>query len=120
MADAWEEIKSWLAAKLNGGAYKNWISRTVYGSFHDGTLTVHVPDEATGTWIRQEYSPLIRTAIQELNLRVSGLDFRTGASSPLPTDKHPSTDSSGNGHSVPAEPLFENTATWLNPRLTFE
>ncbi|MBV9295796.1 MAG: chromosomal replication initiator protein DnaA [Acidobacteriaceae bacterium] len=29
-------------------------------------------------------------------------------------------DSAGNGHSVPAEPLFENTATWLNPRLTFE
>ena len=114
MSDAWEEIKGWLAVKLTGGAYKNWISRTALGSFHDGELTVRVPDETTENWIRQEYTPQIRTAIQELNLPVQRLHYEIDS---LPAAHAPANAT--NGHFPSTEPMFEKTATWLNPRLTF-
>ncbi len=120
LSDAWEEIKGWLAGKLSGGAYKNWISRTVLGTVHDGDLTVRVPDQATEAWIRQEYTTLIRTAIEELKLPIVRIHYRIDSVPARAAAAGASVDSGSNGHSHSAEPLFESTATWLNPRLTFE
>jgi len=37
-----------------------------------------------------------------------------------PLSRAAAADSRGNGYSNPTEPLFEKTANWLNPRLTFD
>ena len=125
MEDVWEQVKSWLAAKLSEGAYQNWISQTSLASFHNGELVIRVPNQATELWIRQEYAAQIRTAIQELQFPVrhiqyeieslakvaaagSASSFRIATSTPVDPQKHS------------AEPQFEDTADWLNPRLTFE
>ena len=131
MSDAWEQIKGWLAARLTVGAYQNWFARTSFGSLHNGDLTVRVPDETTEAFIRQEYSAQIRNAIQELNLPVGRIHY-TIQSVPTPAmaaaagrsgiglgNDGPSGASLGNGGNTP-EPLFEQTSTWLNPRLTFD
>jgi chromosomal replication initiation ATPase DnaA len=69
-ADAWDRIKGSLAVKLSEGAYQNWISRTAFGSFRDGELTVRVPNETTEAWIRQEYGTQVQAAIDELHLPI--------------------------------------------------
>ena len=121
MGDAWEQIKSVLAIKLGEGAYRNWISRTTLGTLRDGDLTVRVPDQTTETWIRQEYSSQIRAAIQDLNLPVRRVSYEIEE---LPVAavaaRAAAAESSSATQFQAAEPVFENTVTWLNPRLTFE
>jgi chromosomal replication initiator protein len=122
LGDVWEQIKAWLAGKLSPGAYQNWISQTALAGFHEGELTVRVSNEITEAWIRQEYTPLIRTAIQELNLPIRKVLYEVQAMHAMAAaageTAGPATGT--NGRSYPAELVFENTATWLNPRLTFE
>ncbi len=131
MIDAWGEIKKWLAAKLGSGAYENWISQTELASFRDGELTVRVPNETTEAWIRQEYTSHIRSAIQELNLPVRRVQYEIEALSAVAAAAGSYAVAGGfyagasgphlaANHRAAAEPLFENTASWLNPRLTFE
>jgi chromosomal replication initiator protein len=121
LGDAWEQIKSWLANKLSKGAYENWFSQTTLGSLRDGELTVRVPNESTESWIRQEYTSHIRSAIEELNLPIKRIQYEIEALSAAAAagSQSVSIQSRANGHSH-SEPVFENTATWLNPRLTFE
>jgi chromosomal replication initiator protein len=130
LGNAWDEIKGSLAKKLGTGAYQNWIARTSLASFNAGELTVRVPDETTEAWIQQEYAPQIRAAIQELSLPIRRIQYTTGAA-PLAaaaaaghagaTAVGQSTVAShhSNGHNHSPEVLFEKTASWLNPRLTF-
>ncbi len=126
MVDAWDEIKGWLAVRLGGSAYQNWISRTTLGSFRDGELTVRVPDGTTEAWIRQEYSSQIRNAIEELKLPIRRVSYQIEEASAAMAASHGgsaaqhagSNHAHGSSHS--AEPFFEQTANWLNPRLTFD
>jgi chromosomal replication initiator protein len=121
LSDAWDDIKTSLAKTLSAGAYQNWISRTSLASLSDGELTVRVPDETTEAWIRQEYTSQIRSVVEDLKLpirriryTVSTVPVQVGASA----SQRFSPSSVANGHSH-AEPLFESSANWLNPRLTF-
>jgi chromosomal replication initiator protein len=121
LSNAWEQIKQWLTTKLGAAAYDNWIAQTELGSFQDGELKILVPNETTEAWIRQEYSSLIRAGIQELQLPVRRVQYEVES---VPAY---ATAAAGTGSvsmsttvSAAAEPLFENTAVWLNPRLTFE
>ncbi len=118
--DTWEQIKGWLEAKLPAGAYQNWISRTALGSLNNGQLTVHVPDESAEAWIRQEYTPQIRMAIEELKLPVQTIQYEIASVPALAMAARAPSLHFSNGHVHPAEPLFEKTLAWLNPRLTFD
>ena len=122
MGDAWEQIKSWLSVKLSEGAYQNWISKTTLGSLRDGELTVRVPNETTEAWIRQEYTSHIRAAIEELGLPVRRIQYEIESVSEVAANPKAVLAAHTNGvnHSVEQQPLFENTASWLNPRLTFD
>ena len=117
MGDVWEDIKASLAKRLSSGAYQNWISRTGLASLHDGELTVRVPDETTEAWIRQEYTAQIRAAVEDLRLPIRRIQYTVAASPPA---QRASAHAAMNGHPQQTEPLFETTANWLNPRLTFE
>jgi chromosomal replication initiator protein len=125
--DAWEQIKGWLSTRLTQGAYQNWLLRTSQAGLQDDELLVRVPNESTEAWIKQEYSALIRTAIEDLRLPVKRIRYElTSAaaasgshlSALLPAHAAGNPTSAGQGNA--AEPFFENTASWLNPRLTFD
>ena len=120
MGDPWEQIKSLLATKLGEGAYQNWISRTTLGSMRDGDLTIRVPDQTTETWIRQEYSSQIRAAIQDLNLPIRRVSYEIEEMPVAAAARASGMESASANQFQVSEPVFENTATWLNPRLTFE
>lgn len=123
MGDAWEQIKRWLAMKLSESAYQTWLSRTALGSFESGELIVRVPDDATGSWIRQEYSSQILTAAQELGIRIKGIRYDV-ESSPVAASTQQRTalpeSRNLNGQHHAPELVFEKTSNWLNTRLTFD
>jgi chromosomal replication initiator protein len=121
LSDVWQQIKNKLAVNLSGAAYENWVSRTALQSFEGGRLTVRVPDAATEEWIRQEYAFQIRAAIQELNLPVFQVHYTVDAPHAFAAVAAASSMNMGsNGHTPAPEPVFEKSASWLNPRLTFE
>jgi chromosomal replication initiator protein len=118
-ADAWDQIKGSLAARLSEGAYQNWISRTAFSSLRDGELTVRVPNETTEAWIRQEYASQVQAAIDELRLPIRKIHYTSEAVAAAAAGQSSGPVSLSSG--VPsADPMFENTAAWLNPRLTFD
>jgi chromosomal replication initiator protein len=120
LADAWEQIKGWLAVKLGDGAYRNWISGTSLSSLENGELTVRVPNPSTEAWIQQEYTSQIRTAIQELNLPVRKVQYSIQAMA-IAASAAASGGSNATASAFPLpDALFESTAAWLNPRLTFD
>lgn len=119
MSNVWEQIKGCLAAKLSQGAFQNWITQTTFVSLRDGHLSVRVPNETTATWIRLEYGSEIRNAIEELDLPIRQVEYEIpSAASTSPLD--PPSYAAQNGQLRAAEPAFECTANWLNPRLTFD
>jgi chromosomal replication initiator protein len=120
LSDVWQEIKNKLAVNLSGAAYENWVSRTAFQSFEGGRLTVRVPDAATEEWIRQEYAFQIRAAIQDLNLPVLQVHYTVDAPHAFAAVASSSMSMGSNGHTSAPEPVFEKSASWLNPRLTFE
>jgi chromosomal replication initiator protein len=121
----WEKIKTHLSAKLSSEAYQNWIERTQEADrLIDDRLVVDVPDEASAQWIRQEYDGHVRRAIEELKLPIRGVEYAVAAANGgfQPQNPVQALHANGhqNGHNPVAEPLFENSASWLNPRLTFD
>ena len=120
MSNVWEEIQKRLAVKLSNRAYENWISRTGPASFQDGHLTVRVPDSATGEWIKQEYSGHIQSVLQELKMPVRQIDYTVEAAPPFALAAAASSSTTVNGQTPSIEPVFENSASWLKPRLTFD
>jgi chromosomal replication initiator protein len=122
LSDAWDHIKRWLATKLGASAYENWIAQTEFGSFQDGELTVLVPNETTEAWIRQEYTRLVSTGVRELRLPVRQIRYEVQAGSgySLAAAAGAGQQSQRISAAPSSEPLFESTASWLNPRLTFD
>jgi chromosomal replication initiator protein len=127
LGNLWDQIKERFLVTLSGEAYQNWIARTQLEQQQDGLLIVRVPDETARQWIQQEYSPQIRQFITDLRLPVERVEYSVG---PVVGYEHPRAyaappvpgvaqhDGPYNGFQ-PSEPMFENSASWLNPRLTF-
>jgi chromosomal replication initiator protein len=118
MSNLWEQIKERLARALSSDAYQNWISRTEQVEYQNGLLVVSVPDETTRTWIEQEYAFHIREILKDFQPPVEKIEYILG----IPLRAMAAGAGATNGATVQplAEPLFENSASWLNPRLTFD
>ncbi len=105
-ANAWDQIKALLAAKISAQAYQNWIMRTSFEGFEAGVVRVIVPDQVTKDFMEQEYAEEIRAAVRELNLQVERVQY-------IPKATH---------FSAPAEtvePIFGSAVGQINPRFQF-
>jgi chromosomal replication initiator protein len=120
LGNLWDQIKERLSTTLSSEAYQNWIARTQLEHQTDDLLVVRVPDETTREWIQQEYSPFIHRFVDELSLPVRKVEYSLGpvAISTASLEQPPGNGSAG--HYASPEPMFENSASWLNPRLTFD
>jgi chromosomal replication initiator protein len=127
LSNLWDQIKERFSNTLSGEAYQNWIARTQLDIQRDGLLVVRVPDETTRQWIQQEYTSHVRRFVSELHLHVEKVEYSLasgGEHSPADQGGQPSgydrSDGFGNLAAGISEPMFENPASWLNPRLTFD
>ena len=142
MPDVWEQIKGRLTSSLSVGAYQNWIVKTSLVSCQDDRLLVEVPDDATGEWIRREYSVEVKAAAAELGLTIRDVGYVTASPQSVKRSafngrhaeqvaehaqvaRYNAGTPNGSGYqdhssAAGADLLFENSASWLNPRLTFE
>jgi chromosomal replication initiator protein len=124
LGNLWDQIKERLSTTLSSDAYQNWIARTELEKHRDGLLVIRVPDETTRIWIQQEYTPQIRRALDELEIPIQRIEYSLGALATAASasgDYQPSAPFAGalSPYASP-EPMFENSASWLNPRLTFD
>jgi chromosomal replication initiator protein len=120
LSNSWDQIKERLSATLSKEAYGNWIAKTYLESERDGLLVIRVPDEMTRQWIQQEYSAQISRLIGELHLSVRRVEYILGSPNSN-TAVQESQQAYGVGNMYASvEPMFENPASWLNPRLTFD
>jgi chromosomal replication initiator protein len=126
LRNLWDQIKERFSNTLSSEAYQNWIARTQLDIQRDGLLVVRVPDETTRQWIQQEYTSHVRRFVSELHLPVEKVEYSlaTGgepnhADQGGPPAGYDRSDGFGNLAGGVSEPMFENPASWLNPRLTF-
>jgi chromosomal replication initiator protein len=124
--NVWNQIKQRLSGALTSEAYQNWIARTQLEDLKDGMLVVRVPDETAREWIEQEYTPYIWRVVKELKLPIRQVEYSLGLNGNVGLKSREYADSprqmqrlDGTGLGV-SEPMFENPASWLNPRLTFD
>jgi chromosomal replication initiator protein len=119
--DSSERIKRWLAGKLSEGSHRRWISAVTLVSSPNGDLVIRVPNELEQAWFQQEYTPQIRNAITELNLPIRRIIYEIEpVSSPSIPIQSGFPQAAKAAPSSALEPIFEKSASWLNPRLTFE
>jgi len=114
--NAWEQIKSRLAAKISSQAYQTWVMRTALDCADGGALRVLVPDQVTKDWMEQEYAGDIREAIRELSLPVESVVY-SARTAPQPAVNAMVPGPSENSA---VEPIFASTSGQLNPRYRFE
>ena len=112
----WEQIKSWLAQKINPQEYQNWIGRTQFEGWDGHALRILVPDQVTKDWLEQEYLDEIRKAIQELNLSIEKIVY-IPAAAPAFSGSETGIGGSEMGTS---EPSFAPASGHLNPKFRFE
>jgi chromosomal replication initiator protein len=111
----WDLIKKYLASRLSAESYQNWLARTTYLQLVSDNLGVSVPNEATKTWMEEEYADLVLSAIRQLNLPVRGVQYQVAPSAsdvgkPVPQR----AESQDIGLS------FRSPDSHLNPRFTFD
>jgi len=112
--DAWELIKGRLASKLSSSTFQNWFGSSRLQTFENSTLWVSLPSEAAREYIEQEYTGLVRAAIQELNLPIRRVCYEVVPAAGA--DKLPSQELD----TVESEVNFQKPRTQLNPKFTFD
>ncbi len=110
----WDRIKQHLSQLVSAESFQNWLAPTEQREEFDGTLVVRVPNEASKTWMEQEYADRVASAIAALRLPVRAVVYEVGAGpSPLAVLAAEKTAS-------PAEVTFASPGAQLNPRYTFD
>jgi chromosomal replication initiator protein len=107
--NVWEQILEVLKKKVSVDSYNNWLRGTGFLSLDGDTLFVSAPDRETRAWIESEYTPLVRSAIQELHLPVRHVSYESSA-----------TPARTPAAAVPPDADWETINHALNPKFTFD
>jgi len=71
-AKTWEKIKEFLAKELSEQAYKTWFGPVRCLALDSQAMTLSVPDDYYGLWLKNHYEGLVREGLRSLSS--SGLD----------------------------------------------
>jgi chromosomal replication initiator protein len=112
--NAWQEVLSYLKAKVNTQSYQTWLRPTRLSHADQGDLVVRVPNREFQDWIHEHYGGLISEAIEHLHLGIQKVRYVVEES---PDKKSP--DSPDN-KAFQTKLDFESVDHQLNPRYTFD
>jgi chromosomal replication initiator protein len=114
MNNAWQEILSYLKARVNTQSYQTWLRPTRFAHSDRGALVVRVPNREFQDWIQEHYGPLISEALEKLHLDAQEVRYVVEESA----EKKPTEG--GGAKSLQAKLDFESVDHQLNPRYTFD
>ena len=106
--NVWQQILEHLEKKVSAEGFNNWLRGTNFLSFEGDTLFVAAPDRETRLWLESEYTPLVRSAIDDLRLPIRHVSYECPAqvkAQAMPLNGEADWDS--NNHP-------------LNPKFTFD
>ena len=109
--NAWDLIKRELRQRLSAESFNNWVALTSFVQVEGTVLVVSVPDGAAKQWLESEYGDLVRTLVQGLGLRLTGVRYDVTSSQ--------GTRTPGPGNML-HEQEFALVADQLNPKYSFE
>ena len=125
--NAWEQIKDHLASRITSEGYQNWLAPTELNRADGRDLRVRVPNEATKTWMEQEYGDRVRRAIRDLSLPVERVIYETLSNGAGNNGAHAGSNGAAHqdaglaaGPYTGGEIHFTNASSQLNSRLTFD
>ena len=112
MTDIWEQIKGELALRVSAESYQNWLARTALSDIEGETIRVRVPNEATRSWLEQEYSEQVQSAIRSLQLPLFHVVYEIPGIEPLVVPL--------NNHYRDPGMEFSSPVSQLNAKFTFD
>ncbi len=112
--NVWQEILGYLKDKVNTQSYQTWLRPTRLSHTTDETIAVLVPNREFEGWIQENYGPLIKSALADLNLgyRQVTYVFDEGNDKKL--------GGSLQAKAVQGKLDFDSSAHQLDPRYTFD
>ncbi len=110
--NAWQKVLSYLKSRVNSQSYQTWLRPTRLSHANGDTLYVRVPSKEFDDWIRENYGPLIREALDSLGSSFHNIVFEA------PPEKRIS-EREGK-QSLQAKFDFDSAAHQLIPKYTFD
>jgi chromosomal replication initiator protein len=112
--NTWQEILSYLKAKVNTQSYQTWLRPTRFSHTDRGALVVRVPNREFQDWIQEHYGGLIGEAIEQLHLDFQKVYYVVEESAEKKAVE------GGDSKALQAKLDFESVDHQLNPRYTFD
>lgn len=107
--EVWVQVLSNVSKRVNPQCFETWFRPIVFDRVDDHTLHLTVPNESFRKWLLENYSDLLRDAVEEASKMPLQLNFSVENSSP------------GDAHPEPAQPKDNNNGgCHLNPKYTFD
>ncbi len=112
--NAWQEVLSYLKAKVNTQSYQTWLRPTRLSRAESDSLVVQVPNREFQDWIQEHYGRLVQNALEELDLGYHQVTYviEENSEKRLPANIDPKV--------VQGKLDFDSVEHQLNPRYTFD
>ncbi len=112
--NAWQEVLSYVKAKVNSQSYQTWLKPTRFSRIDGDAVVVRVPNREFEDWIEEHYAPLITEALGRLGLGLHRIHYE-------PEDAAEARAREGTDRKPQQGRLdFESVNHQLNPRYTFD
>ena len=109
----WEKVLGKIAEKIDSQSFYTWFSPTVFLGLKGNILSVKVPNRLFEEWLKEKYSDVIRTSLEELGHGEKEVIF--SSSEPISTEPLVKKDSKNK-----VKRLTFGDSSHMNPKYTFE
>jgi chromosomal replication initiator protein len=114
----WEQVLARIEPKLNPQSFSTWFKPTQLLTQASDSLEVGVPSELFASWIRRNYSELIRSALRDISAPQLEVRFSPAASSPRQAP--PAGGAAPPPAAAPGRPADSPGPGALSPRYNFD
>lgn len=115
---AWEKIKEFLAKELSEQAFKTWFGPVQCLSLDAEAMTLSVPDNYYGLWLKNHYEGLVQEGLRALSTTPQAREIRYQVSSTIPTPSELASSFPENDSEPLAPPV--TAMVDLNKNYTFD
>jgi chromosomal replication initiator protein len=115
----WEQVLAQIEPKLNPQSFSTWFKPTQLLTEQPDRLEVGVPSELFASWIRRNYTELIRCALRDISATQLEVRFSPAASAPRTAPPAGAAGGAAPPASAPVRPAEGAGPGALSPRYNF-